>query len=222
MELFNSPARVPAMSERSSKKPHPRYVLVVEDNVHHAELITEVLDRHFAPVIIHTVDTIEDAVEFVTQSDYDLILTAGVIRDIPVTETIPKLSKISGGSPIVVISGRGDEKLAAEYIKKGAAEYLGKTRETLESLHTLLLKHFSKKRSQKSKSLGRKTGESRGSPTSAAFIKELDTIAQQALALTSPKRRKRRLHSPDVEQLDHLLGQIQRLRSMASKLTPKE
>ena len=73
------------MAERKAALKRPRYVLIIEDNVHHAELLTEVLDRHFAPVIIHTVDTIEDGIEFAGQTAYDLIITGGVIRQTPVT-----------------------------------------------------------------------------------------------------------------------------------------
>lgn len=205
------------------KKVKPRYVLVVEDNVHHAELLTEVLDRHFAPVIIHTVDTIEDGIEFAAQSNYDLVITGGVIRETPVAEAIPRISRAAGGAPIVVISGRGDEKLAAELIKKGAAEYLSKTRETLENLPALLAKHFAS-----SRGAGRRKAAGHGkvranAPTPAAIIREVDRLTQQALAIAGPRRRKRRGQFPhDVEQLDQLLSQIQRLRELAAKLTPKD
>lgn len=211
------------MASHPAKKARPRYVLVIEDNVHHAELLTEVLDRHFAPVIIHTVDTIEDGVEFATQSNYDLVITGGVIRDVPVTEAIPRLSRIAQGAPIVVISGRGDERLAAEFIKKGASEYLAKTPETLDNLPSLLEKHFvrsSRRPRRKPQSGG---GEAKsGAPSPAAIIREVDRITQQALAIAGPRRRKRRLMAPDLEQMDRLLAQIQRLREMASKLAPKE
>ncbi|MFH0800678.1 MAG: response regulator [Pseudomonadota bacterium] len=205
------------------KHPKPRYVLVIEDNANHAELLTEVLDRHFAPVIIHTVDTIEDGIEFAGQTAYDLIITGGVIRQTPVTDSIQKLSRMAGGTPIVVISGRGDERLAAEFIKRGAVEYLGKTRETLENLPALLEKHLTHKRkARQQKAPSAEAGTRAGIPSPKALIREVDRITQQALAIAGPKRRKRRLVTPDVEQLDRLLGQIQKLRELAMKLTPKE
>ena len=49
---------------KAAQAQKPRYVLIIEDNVHHAELLTELLDRHFAPVIIHTVDSFSDGMEF--------------------------------------------------------------------------------------------------------------------------------------------------------------
>lgn len=213
------------MASRSIKGKRPRYVLIIEDNVHHAELLTEVLDRHFAPVIVHTVETIGDAIEFAGQSVYDMIITAGVIHEIPITEALPKLVRISSGTPIIVISGRGDETLAAQFIKRGATEYLGKTRETLENLPSLLEKHLSAgtrgKRNKSSRLKADKKLKS-GITSPADIIREVDKITQQALTIAGPRRRKRRLPSADIEQLDRLLGQIQNLRELAAKLKPKE
>lgn len=206
--------------EKKPKRTRPRYVLIIEDNVHHAELLTEVLDHHFAPVIIHTVDTIEDGLEFVSQSNYDLILTAGVVRGTPIVNSIPILNARSGNTPIVVISGRGDEKLAAEIIKKGAVEYLGKTRETLENMPSLLEKYFIQKRAKKRKIAPKKDSPD-DSPTPAAIVREVDRITQQALAIAGPRRKKRRMVPHNVEELDLLLSQIQHLRELASRLTSK-
>ncbi len=208
------------MATKRAKARKPCYVLIVEDNVHHAEILTEVLDRHFAPVVIHTVDTIDDGIEFAAQSDYHMILTGAVIRDIPVSDAIPKLAKLAGSTPIIVISGKGDEKLAAELIKNGATEYLVKTRETLEQLPTLLARHMKQKKG------GRRRGakkEARATmPSPGAIIREVDKLTQQALAIVGPRRRKRTSRVRELDELDQLLGQIQRLREMATKLTSED
>jgi DNA-binding NtrC family response regulator len=199
------------------------YVLIIEDNVHHAELLTELLDRHFAPVVIHTVDTIEDGVQFAGQSSYDLLLTGAVIRDMPITNAMSKLALFAEGAPIIVISGRGDERLAAEIIKRGASEYLVKTRETLETLPTLLADLLKASRGKKRKE--RRHSQEAEAPHASpnAIIREVDKLTQQALAIVGPKRRKRGALLRNMEQLDQLLGQIQRLREMAGKLrSPKE
>lgn len=207
----------------SATKQRPRYVLVIEDNVHHAELLTEILDRHFAPVIIHTVDTINDGVEFAGRSNYDIVITAGVVGETPITEALPKLVRIVSGAPIVVISGRGDETLAATFIKRGATEYLGKTQETLENLPALLAKHFAKGgRGKRRKQKSVRNSDKSGIPSPSAIIREVDRITQQALSIAGPRRRKRRASTPDIEQLDRLLGQIRNLRELALKLMPKE
>ena len=206
-------------ASRKSKRPH--YVLILESNVHHAELLTEILDRHFAPIIIHTVDTIGDGIEFARQANYDLILTDGVVGDTPITDSMPELIRIAGPIPIVVISGKGDEKLAAELIKLGAAEYMVKTRETLEVLPASLDKYLKDKRGAKRRRTPTKAKKPdlKSSPTE--ILRAVDRLTQQALAIVGPRRRRRRT-APEIEQLNHLLTQIRRLREMAQKLTHKE
>lgn len=206
------------MAARVVKKSRPRYVLVIEDNVHHAELITETLDRYFAPIIIHTVDTVQDGIDFASRSDYDLIITGGIVSSAIVAEHIPKIVRVSEGTPIIVISGRGDERLAAEFIKRGAAEYYSKTRETLEGLPGILEKHFAHRPRRSKKKPVRSKDLKPGIPSPASIIREVDRLTQEALSIAGPRRRKRRLMPPDIEQLDRLLGQIQKLREMASKL----
>ncbi|HPQ81086.1 MAG TPA: response regulator [bacterium] len=211
------------MIAKAQKKTKPRYVLIIEENVHHAELLTEILDRHFAPVVIHTVDTVEDGIEFAGQSDYDLVISAGVVKDVPITESLQALSSAVGGAPIIVISGKSDETLAADLIRRGAAEYLAKTRETLENLPEHLERHLSAGRAGKRRKSRRRGDEKTSKPTPAAIIREVDRLTQQALAIAGPRRRKRGGSFPqDVHQLDQLLGQIQRLRELASKLAPKD
>jgi DNA-binding NtrC family response regulator len=209
------------MKTTAAKEKRPRYVLIIEDNVHHAELLTEMLDKHFAPVVIHTVDTVKDGLEFAQQSSYDLILTGAVIRETPVTEAIPKMAKLAGGSPIIVISGRGDERLAAELIKRGATEYLVKARETLETLPSLLESHLKKGRSGKRRSASASSSGLERLTSPQAIVREVDKLTQQALAIAGPRRRKRGSALRNIEQLDQLLGQIRRLRDMAAKL-PKD
>ncbi len=211
------------MAERKVAIKRPRYVLIIEDNVHHAELLTEVLDRHFAPVVIHTVDTVQDGLEFAAQAIYDLVLTGAVIRETPITEALQKLHKLAEGAPVIVISGRGDERLAAELIKRGASEYLVKSRETLDHLPELLQRALSKRR----RSPGRQSRKPLKSvqqrlPSPSAIIREVDKLTQQALSIAEPRRRKRPSRAQNLEQLDQLLNQIRRLRDMASKLIPKE
>lgn len=208
------------MATKRAKARKPCYVLIVEDNAHHAEILTEVLDRNFAPVVIHTVDTIEDGIEFAAQSDYHMILTGAVIRDVPVSDSIPKLAKLSGGTPIIVISGKGDEKLAAELIKNGATEYLVKTRETLEQLPTLLARHMKQKKGRRRRTAKKEARATLPSPS--AIIREVDKLTQQALAIVGPRRRKRSSRVRDLDELDQLLSQIQRLREMATKFTSED
>ncbi len=206
------------MPTKRKKTKKPRYILIIEDNVHHAELLTELLDRNFAPVIIHTVDTIEDGLQFAEKSHYDLLLTDGIINENPITDSMAELVKAVGSAPVVVISGRGDERLAAELIQQGASEYFVKTRESLETLPLSIDKLLtSTKKSRVSKGKSRGASDS-AKPTPEEIIHEMDRLTQEALAISGGGRRKKRRHSENDEQFERLLIQIKRLRNMAEKL----
>jgi len=122
----------------------PRYVLILEENPAHAELLTEILDRHFAPVIIHTVDTVKAGFEFLKQTAYDLILTDSVVGGESISQHLKEIRNRYENIPLIVITGRGDESLAAQLTKRGATEYLVKSRDTLESLPNILEKYLKK------------------------------------------------------------------------------
>ncbi len=129
---------------KGNSEKRPRYVLVMDDNPAHAELLTELLDRHFAPVIIHTVDTIKAGIEFLAQTQYDLILTDSMVGGDQLASQIKDLRKRFKFIPVIVITGQGDESLAAQLIRKGATEYLVKTRETLDLLPHILERYLKK------------------------------------------------------------------------------
>lgn len=126
--------------EKTKKK--SRYVLVLEDNDCHAELLTDVLDRHFSPVVVHIVDTFEAAFEFLEQTQYDIILSDSMVSNVSIVTHIKEIGVRYKEIPIIVITGRGDEALAAKLIKSGVNEYLVKTKETLEALPQILEKYL--------------------------------------------------------------------------------
>lgn len=130
------------MTKETQKRPY--YVLVMDDNPAHAELMTEVLDRHFAPVIIHTVDTIRAGFEFMSQTAYDLILTDSIVGGDTLLSQLKEIRKRHKDIPVIVVTGRGDESLAAQLIRRGATEYLVKTRETLDTLAHLIERYLKK------------------------------------------------------------------------------
>ena len=130
------------MTKDVQKRPY--YVLVMDDNPAHAELMTEVLDRHFAPVIIHTVDTIKAGVEFMSQTSYDLILTDSIVGGDTLLSQLKEIKKRYKDIPVIVVTGRGDESLAAQLIRRGATEYLVKARETLDTLAHVIERYLKK------------------------------------------------------------------------------
>ena len=125
------------------KHKKPKYILVIEDNVAHAEIVTELLEPHFFPVIINIVDNIELAYSFLEQTTYSLIITNSIVSEVRINKHIQEIKKRFYNIPIIVITGSGNEALAAKLIKTGVNEYLSKTIETLDLLPNLLKRYLS-------------------------------------------------------------------------------
>jgi DNA-binding NtrC family response regulator len=195
----------------------PRYILIVEENVHHAELLTEVLDRHFAPVIIHTVDTFTDGMEFMSQSNYDLILTAAFIADDTIREFLDEMLGLAAGTPIIVVTGRGDERLATKLIKKGAADYVAKTREALEKLPKIINKHLrAAKRPRSSKQQAPQHREKW--PRSSSLSREIRRLKDLAAKLPGDKISSTTAKKmPTADDIARISEQLEHVRTLLSQ-----
>lgn len=181
-------------------------VLILEENTDHLELLTALLENNFTPIDIHTVETIEDCLDFLEQTEYDIVLTGCFIHNICITERLGHIVERAGGIPIIVISGSGDEGIAAEVIKLGASEYVVKTKKALEKIPLLVTKYFKKGRKVKAKS------PKEGFELNTRLARELDHLMQKARNLTTEIATKS--VPEDSVSLDTLFTQIQRLRKM--------
>lgn len=194
-----------------------RFVLLLEDNTEHAELLTEILDQHFSPIVIHAVDTVEDAMTFLIQYRYDFILTDSSIDGKPITKQIGDILSVAKETPLLVITGSGDERTAAELVRLGAAEYLVKTRDTLEELPEIIGRHLGKRRTRRSGAIRKKKKETGEVSAIDLLLQEVSSLDEKANALTDAA-------SSPKEHSDLLL-QIAKLRELIEqnwgRSTPK-
>jgi len=186
-------------------------VLILEENTDHLELLTSLLECHFSPIDIHTVETVEDCLDFLEQTAYDIIMSGCYIHNICITERLADIVSRSQGSPIIIISGSGDENMAAQTIKLGASDYIVKTRKSLDKIPGLLSKYF--KRPHKTKS-GERTKAS-GIETADRVLRELDHLMQKARNLTIDIAS--RSKTDDSSSLESLFSQIHRLRKLVQE-----
>ena len=188
----------------------PTYVLIMEDNVHHAELLTEILDRHFAPVIIHTVDTFEDGLEFLEQSTYDVILSAGYIADESIIDIVRDIVGLAKGTPVIVVTGRGNERFAAKLTRRGIAEYVVKSRDTLELLPNIIKKHIKRSKRVKSDKFLPTHKAKTYSPSSKELVREIERIRDELIAVAAAAKAKHKAKSlPTADQLTKLQRKIE-------------
>lgn len=185
-------------------------VLILEENTDHLELLTNLLEEQFTPIDIHTVETIEDCLDFLEQTDYDIVITGSFIHSVCITERLVDIVERAKGAPVIIVSGKGDENMAAEVIKLGASEFLIKSRKNLEKLSQVVAKYF--KRSTKNRTTVHHTPE--GAEVTSRLIRELDHLMQKARNVTSDIAF--RGTSKEDSSLDALFTQIQRLRKIIS------
>lgn len=176
-----------------------RRVLILEENTDHLGLLTGLLEESFSPIDIHTVETIEDCLDFLEQTDYDLVMTGCFIHNCCITDRLGSIVEQARGTPIIVISGSGDENIAAEVIKLGANEYLVKTRKSIENIPDLVAKYFKKGRTVTQKPIAQNIEDP------ARLLREIDHLMQKARSLTM---------KGDEDSLEPLFTQIHRLRKL--------
>lgn len=191
------------------KSVHPLHVLIIEENVHHAELLTELLDQRFAPVVIHTVDTYEDGVEFLSLSSYDIVLSDSFVGSNAIEQYVDEMVENARGSPLIVITGSGDEALAARLTRKGVAEYLVKTQQTLGLLGETIQHHLKKAKKAK-------TRNSTLPPLSHSMEGEVERDLERFHEHVSDLVKKKT--TPEISELDSLSRQLAHIRTLASSL----
>jgi signal transduction histidine kinase len=116
-----------AEREHASPAERPLRVLLVEDNEAHAQLATAWIDQEgngrFAVICA---DRLSGALAQLSSSPYDLVLLDLSLPDSEGLETFHALRARAGATPIVLMTGLGDERLALQAMHEGAQDYLVK------------------------------------------------------------------------------------------------
>jgi len=116
-------------------------VLVVEDNADQAMLVGFALRRHTPPMEVTLVATARECLDALAESSYSAIL---LDHHLPGTTGLQLLPAIQASGPamppIVMVTGQGDERIAVEAMKAGAADYMIKTSGYFASLPAAITK----------------------------------------------------------------------------------
>lgn len=103
-----------------------RQILLVEDNPGDARLVREYLDpSRFG--LTHVV-RLDDAKQSLRESAVDLILLDLTLPDSTQADTTGWMTHVAPQVPIIVLTGRHDEELAATLVRAGVQDYLEKDR----------------------------------------------------------------------------------------------
>jgi signal transduction histidine kinase len=120
---------------------HPLRVLVVEDNADQALLVGFALRRHTPPMDVTLVASARECLDALAASSYSAILLDHHLPGTTGLELLPEMqARGLAVPPVVMVTGQGDERIAVEAMKAGAADYVIKTAGYFASLPAAITK----------------------------------------------------------------------------------
>jgi len=110
--------------------PESLQILLVEDNQAHVELIHRAFELEGKKFKLTVAGTLGEARKLLEKSSPDLMCIDYILPDGKGTELLPgNVDKLT--FPVIMLSGHGDEKVAAAVMKAGALDYIVKSGRTL-------------------------------------------------------------------------------------------
>lgn len=194
-------------------------ILLIEDNKDHSELIIRSLREGLADIQIQQTERVKDAVELLKKKSFDLILTDFYLPDSRGEVHIRRLAQMVPETPIIIITGQGDEKTAARSIKAGADDYIIKTREALQALPRILNRAFAKHQS----TLNKKRKEIRKQldvqeKAMKKILGEVRVLEKEIEKLKSPKSAPKKSQKQSATSLEGLIRQVGTLKEFIQKI----
>lgn len=104
----------------------PLEVLLLEDNELDAVIFQKAATRCSRPLVVTTVETVADFKKSLRENRPHLICADHILPDGFALEAIALVNKVCPDVPFIVITGAGEEEVAADYLRAGAADYLSK------------------------------------------------------------------------------------------------
>jgi diguanylate cyclase (GGDEF)-like protein len=102
-------------------------ILLVEDNLDDARFLRACLDRENASSVRLTrAACMKDAVDELSRREFDVVLLDLNLPDAAGLDCVERIQEARSDTPIVVLSGQGDEDYAVEILNRGVQDYLVK------------------------------------------------------------------------------------------------
>jgi signal transduction histidine kinase len=174
-------------------------VLLIEDNALDARLVrdylAEVSGAHYD---IDHCTRLSDGIDRLTKHDIDVVLLDLTLPDSSGIETLSEIVKTAPESPVIVLTGLGDEEVSSNAVQKGAQDFLEKNGLSEKILQRSI--RYSIDRKQTEMNLRRITEE----------LKKLDHLKSEFVSTVSHElRTPMTIVREGVSQmLDGLLGEI--------------
>lgn len=119
-------------------------VLLVEDDLDQAELVKGSLRRFDPRFEIETANTGESCLKKLSNNEYEVIILDYKLPVMNGLEILHKIEEQEIDTPVVVVSGQGNEQVAVEALKNGAYDYIVKDTGYLSVLPKVVQKTIEK------------------------------------------------------------------------------
>jgi two-component system OmpR family sensor kinase len=124
-------------------------ILLVEDNDEHAEIITRHLRRIESMAInVARESFLARGVQRLTEKKYDAVLLDLHLPDSNFMETLPRVAKVAGETPIIVLSALDDRDSTIKAAQDGASDFLNKAHLSSELMARTILSSIERKDSE--------------------------------------------------------------------------
>lgn len=114
-------------------------ILLVDDDREQAEMVREYLRLSGFPSVDHVV-SLKELWERLQRQPYDLILLDYMLSDGTGLDALKEIARRNIDLPVVMVTGQGDERIAATAIQHGAVDYIVKTSDYLNHLPAVVRK----------------------------------------------------------------------------------
>jgi PAS domain S-box-containing protein len=116
--------------------PDPIRVLVVDDDLAHADMVVQFLrlTEAWADAAVDTAPSYEHALKALTTKIYDVAFVDYWLGSRDGLALLREIRQLGVKTPCIVLTSRGAEEVAVEAMKAGAADYLSKTHLSVEAL----------------------------------------------------------------------------------------
>src|SRR5579885_733007 len=109
-------------------------VLIVDDRLDDVELMAAALEQVLPGLRLTAVRSAEEALVQASEEPWSLILVDYKLPRQTGLELLPKLQRAAPSAAIIMLTGHGDERIAVEAMRRGAAYYLKKSPALLTEL----------------------------------------------------------------------------------------
>jgi signal transduction histidine kinase len=115
-------------------------VLLVEDDADQAEVVARTLRRQDSPFTVTRVGDGPACLEALTRQSYTIVLLDYSLPRLSGLEVLAEIRRRGESVPVVMVTGQGDERVAVEAVRAGAADYVLKSTGYLTTLPTVIRK----------------------------------------------------------------------------------